>query len=73
MKARDLLRLLDLPVSETLDRVPGAAAALRRAGMASCLGCAMAPFETLREAALELGVDEQVVLRELGRARGGPR
>lgn len=49
--------LLELLISDVLVRWPEAASALRRAGMGSCLGCAMAPFETVREAAQELRLD----------------
>ncbi len=56
---------MDLLVADLVRRYPGATQVLRQAGLASCLGCAMAPFETVTEAALELGVDPQRVERAL--------
>ena len=61
----------DSTIAELLDRDPAAARILLRHGMA-CIGCSMAPFETLADAAREYGVDPVVLLSEL--APGfGPR
>lgn len=51
-------------VEELLKARPGAASVLRRHGMA-CVGCAMAPFETLAEAAREYRVHLGSILEEL--------
>lgn len=65
--------LLELLISDVLARWPEAASALRRAGMGACLGCAMAPFETVREAAKELQLDIKKVEQVLSRACNGGR
>lgn len=57
--------LLDLTVAHLLERWPRSAAVLKRAGLAGCLGCAMAPFETLREALQSYGLDAGPVLAGL--------
>lgn len=56
---------MNLVVAELLRRHPQAAQVLRDEGLASCLGCVMAPFETVAEAARELGVDPARVARAL--------
>jgi hybrid cluster-associated redox disulfide protein len=56
----------DSTVQAVLDARPDAARVLLRHGMA-CVGCTMAPFETMAEAAREYGVDLPSLLRELRR------
>jgi hybrid cluster-associated redox disulfide protein len=51
-------------VEALLDSRPDAIRILGRHGMA-CAGCAMAPFETLAEAAREYRLDRDTLLREL--------
>lgn len=53
-----------------LDVHPEAIHVLLRLGMA-CVGCTMAPFETVAEAAREYGLDLSTFIDELQRA--GPR
>ena len=55
---------MDLLVADGV-RYPGGTMALRRAGLGSCLGCAMNPFETVAEAARELGLDPARVEKAL--------
>lgn len=52
---------LSWTVAETLAHCPGSAAVFGRFRMA-CVGCVMAPFETLSEAATVYRVDPQVFL-----------
>ena len=54
----------DMTIAQLLETDPGTAAVLLRHGMA-CPGCAMAPFETLAEAAREYGEDLPVLLAAL--------
>lgn len=64
---------LELTIEELLQRWPRSAEVLRRAGLSGCLGCAMAPFETLAEALRIYRVDAGPVLAELSRiAKGKP-
>ena len=63
----------DMTVAELLSGWPAAGPALARRGMA-CVGCAMAPFETVGEAARAYGVDPDELLRAVasaGRSRRG--
>lgn len=50
-------------VAETFVRCPETAPVFNRFGMA-CVGCVMAPFETLAEAADAYGLDPEVLLAE---------
>jgi len=65
-----------LTVAEVLDRWPATAAAFVRRRMA-CVGCAMAPFDTIGEAAAVYGIKVEGLLDELRRLTdgetGGPR
>jgi len=54
----------DSTIADLLDAHPTAAKALLRRGMA-CVGCTMAPFETLADAAREYRVSLNVLLEEL--------
>ncbi|HEX6976156.1 MAG TPA: DUF1858 domain-containing protein [Vicinamibacterales bacterium] len=56
-------------MDELIARWPSARGPLARKGMA-CVGCPMARFETLGEAAAAYGLDSQELLSEvMGRAR----
>lgn len=57
----------DLTVTQLLRRWPLAAAVFVRRGMA-CVGCSMAPFETLAEVASVYGQDPVGFLAELAEA-----
>jgi len=57
----------DHRINEVLRRWPETARALIRRGMA-CVGCVMAPFETIRDAARNYGTDEAALLRQVRRA-----
>ena len=57
----------DLTVTQLLRRWPPAAAVFVRRGMA-CVGCSMAPFETLAEVASVYGQDPAGFLAELAKA-----
>jgi hybrid cluster-associated redox disulfide protein len=57
--------LLDLLVSDLLERWPAAARGFRKAGLAACIGCAIAPFDTLEAAIRIHGLDAGRVLQEL--------
>lgn len=59
-----------LTVTEVLDRWPATVAVFERRGMA-CLGCAMARFYTVGEAASEYGLEVEDLLGELRRATQG--
>jgi len=52
-------------VAQVMDRCPQAATVFTRFHMA-CVGCPMAPFETLREAVAAYWIDYQGFLRALG-------
>jgi len=58
-------------VAETFTRSPETAPVFHRFGMA-CVGCTMAPFETLEEAASAYGLDVQTLLSELIRILARP-
>jgi len=60
-----------LRVSEVLERWPATAAVFVRRCMA-CVGCAMAPFDTLADAAAAHGVALGGLLGELADAGDGP-
>ncbi len=60
-----------LTVAEILRRWPGAAAAFQRRGMA-CPGCAMAPFDTVTDAASSYGIDPVELVAELSAATARP-
>jgi hybrid cluster-associated redox disulfide protein len=64
---------LDLTVAHLLERWPRSAAVLRKAGLSGCLGCAMAPFETLGEALHLYGLEQGPVLAGLSRIMKGAR
>ena len=57
-----------LTVAELLAGWPAAGPVLAQHGMA-CVGCAMARFETVEEAAAAYGVDADALLDEVRRAR----
>ena len=59
-----------LTVAEVLDRWPATAAVFVRRYMA-CVGCAMAPFDTVGEAAAVYGIKLEGLLDELGRLTDG--
>jgi len=61
-----------LNVSELLRRRPDAAAVFMARSMA-CPGCAMAPFETIEDAAAVYEVDLGQFLEDLGRAAEGQK
>ena len=54
-------------VEQTLDRFPSLAAVFVQRGMA-CVGCVMAPFDTLGDAARAYGLDAGALLAELDAA-----
>jgi hybrid cluster-associated redox disulfide protein len=58
----------DWTIEALLDACPEALHVLLRHGMA-CVGCAMAPFETVAEAAREYGLDLSSFIGELQRVR----
>ncbi len=60
--------LLGETLGPLLERLP--ARAVVRAGLGRCLGCAMAPFETVEEAARILRRDPAKVAHALEVARG---
>jgi hybrid cluster-associated redox disulfide protein len=59
-----------LTVAEVLERWPATAAVFGRRCMA-CLGCAMAPFDTIGEAAAVYGIELNRFLAELRRVTHG--
>jgi len=59
-----------LTVAEVLERWPATAAVFGERCMA-CLGCAMAPFDTIGEAAAVYGIQVEGFLAELQRATSG--
>lgn len=59
-----------LTVAEVLERWPATAAVFGHRRMA-CLGCAMAPFDTIGEAAAAYGIELNRFLAELRRATHG--
>lgn len=65
------LVFLERTVEQTLDQFPVLAAVFVRRGMA-CVGCAMARFDTLAEAARTYGQETETFLAELdSTARNG--
>ena len=64
MSQRDTAPCADLTIHALLDAHPDAGAVLLRHGMA-CVGCVMARFETLAEAAREYGLEAGALLAEL--------
>lgn len=62
---RGRIAALELTIDELLKRWPRSAEVLHRAGLSDCLGCAMAPFETLAEALRIYGVEAGPVVAEL--------
>ncbi len=61
-----------LTVGEVLARWPTTASVFVLRCMA-CVGCTMAPFDTLGEAAVVYGIDERTLLRELESAATATR
>jgi hybrid cluster-associated redox disulfide protein len=61
---------LDQPVEEIMGRWPATARVFIRRKMA-CVGCIMAPFQTLAAAAQAYGVPEQELLAEIKAAAAG--
>jgi len=59
--------LAEHTVEQTLERFPALAAEFVRRGMA-CVGCAMAPFDTLVEAARVYGQEPDAFVADLNRA-----
>lgn len=59
-------------VADMLARRPEIARVFLRRGMA-CVGCAMAPFMTLREAAASYGLPLDELLAELAAAAAAPQ
>ena len=57
--------LMDLLVADLLRRWPAAMRGFRKAGLGGCIGCAIAPFDTLRAAIQIHGLDAGRVLHEL--------
>lgn len=55
---------MDWRISEVVERCPRSVSVFIRFRMA-CVGCAMAPFETLAEAAAAYGLNPNRLLREL--------
>lgn len=58
-------------MAELLAGWPAASSVLAARGMA-CVGCAMARFETVGEAAVAYGFDPQELLREVAAGKGRP-
>jgi hybrid cluster-associated redox disulfide protein len=67
MQVFEPLVFLESTVEQTLDQYPLLAAVFVRRGMA-CVGCAMARFDTLAEAARTYGQETEAFLAELERA-----
>jgi len=63
MPRRSTASLLRLPLTELLAALPPRA--VKPLGLSACLGCAMAPFETVGEAVRIMGCDAQRVSRAL--------
>jgi hybrid cluster-associated redox disulfide protein len=59
-------------VAEVMARYPRAGRVFFHHGMA-CVGCAMAPFDTLAEVAAVYGLDLRAFVAELGRLVGATR
>ncbi|MBI4915876.1 MAG: DUF1858 domain-containing protein [Acidobacteria bacterium] len=60
----------DMTVSRLLASRPAVAVVFVRHGMA-CVGCAMAPFDTLADAAAAYGLEPQPFLADLAHATAG--
>ncbi len=60
--------LLQRRLTELLALGPAMAEAFKRAGLAGCLGCSMAEFETLADAVKHFDVDAEYVQRVLAPA-----
>lgn len=56
-----------LTMAELIEHWPSAAPVLARRGM-GCVGCTMARFETVEEAAAAYGFDPEELLREVRRS-----
>jgi hybrid cluster-associated redox disulfide protein len=56
---------MDLLLSDLLRRWPGAVRGFRKTGLGACIGCAIAPFETLGAAIQNHRLDGERVLREV--------
>ena len=65
---RNAAPALTWTVAEVVARCPQSVSVFRRLRMA-CVGCAMAPFETLSEAAAAYGLEPEMMLRAFRRAR----
>lgn len=65
----DILRL-DQPVEEIMGRWPATARVFIRRKMA-CVGCIMAPFQTLAAAARSYGIAESELLEEMREVASG--
>jgi hybrid cluster-associated redox disulfide protein len=65
------LPTLDLTMADLIARYPAARPALGRMGMA-CVGCAMAKFETVGEAAIAYGFDPAALLARITHAACSP-
>ena len=63
---------ITMTIAELISDWPGARAALTRRGMA-CIGCVMAPFETVEEAAVAYGFAPHELLREVASDRTSSR
>jgi hybrid cluster-associated redox disulfide protein len=59
-------------IAELIDEWPAARAVLARRGMA-CVGCAMARFETIKEAARTYGFEAAQLITDVCREDGGVR
>ncbi len=66
MKRRPSRQLASLTVSTVLERLP--LPVLKRLGLQRCIGCAIAPFDTLADAARVLGLDQARLERAVGAA-----
>ncbi|MCZ2113336.1 MAG: DUF1858 domain-containing protein [Anaerolineae bacterium] len=58
--------LRDMLISDVLERWPAAAAVFHDHGMA-CVGCAVAPFYTINDAALVYGLDPEALAEQFMR------
>ena len=67
---RESVPSLEWKVAEVIERCAGASVVFSRFRM-SCVGCAMAPFETLADAAVAYGLKPESLLREFRRACRG--
>ena len=67
---RESVPSLEWKVAEVIERCAGASVVFSRFRMA-CVGCAMAPFETLNDVATVYRVRPETLLREFRRACRG--